>query len=45
MLVKWLSLCKIRYEPVSLDVNEVCFHEEEYISNTREKNQEKKKRY
>ena len=41
MLVKWLSLCKIRYEPVSLDVNEVCFHEEEYISNTREKNQEK----
>ena len=33
------------YEPVTLDVNEVCFKEEQDIPNTREKSRKKMKRY
>ena len=32
-----MALVGFRYELVSLDVNEVCFEEEQDISNTREK--------
>ena len=33
------------YEPVTLDVNEVCFNEEQDIPNTREKSRKKMKLY
>ena len=33
------------YEPVTLDVNKVCFKEEQDIPNTREKSRKKIKRY
>ena len=32
-----MALAWCQYEPVSLDVNEVCFEEEQDIPNTREK--------
>ena len=32
-----MALVGFQYEPVSLDVNEVCFEEEQDIPNTREK--------
>ena len=32
-----MALVRFQYEPVSLDVNEVCFNEEQDIPNTREK--------
>ena len=32
-----MVLLGFQYEPVSLDLNEVCFHEEQDTSNTREK--------
>ena len=32
-----MALVGFQYEPVSLDVNEVCFEEEQDIRNTREK--------
>ena len=32
-----MALVDIQYEPVSLDVNKVCFEEEQDIYNTREK--------
>ena len=32
-----MTLVGFQYEPVSLDVNYVCFEEEQYIPNTREK--------
>ena len=32
-----MTLVRFQYEPVSLDVNYVCFEEEQYIPNTREK--------
>ena len=32
-----MTLVGFQYEPVSLDVSEVCFEEEQDISNTREK--------
>ena len=32
-----MALVGFHYEPVSLDVNEVCFEEEQDIPNTREK--------
>ena len=39
-----MALVGFQYEPVSLDVNEVCFEEEQVIPNTREKSK-KSKRY
>ena len=32
-----MALVGFQYDPVSLDVNKVCFEEEQDISNTREK--------
>ena len=32
-----MALVRFQYEPVSLDVNEACFKEEQDILNTREK--------
>ena len=32
-----MALAVLRYEPVSLDVNEVCFEEGQHIPNAREK--------
>ena len=32
-----MALAGFRYEPVSLDVNQICFDEEQDIPNTREK--------
>ena len=32
-----MALAEFQYEPVSLDVNRVCFEEEQGIPNTREK--------
>ena len=32
-----MALAGFQYEPMSLDVNEVCFDEEQDIPNTREK--------
>ena len=32
-----MALVGFQYEPVSLDVNEVCFEEEQNITNTHEK--------
>ena len=32
-----MALVRLQYEPVSLDVNEVCFEKEHDIPNTREK--------
>ena len=40
-----MALVGFQYEPVSLDVNEVCFKEEQDISNTREKSKKTSKRY
>ena len=37
-----MALVGFQYEPVSLDINEVCFEEEQDITNTHE-NQEKVK--
>ena len=36
-----MTLVGFQYEPVSLEVNEVCLEEEQDIPNTREKIQEK----
>ena len=36
-----MSLAEFQYEPVSLDVNEVCFEEEQDIPNTREKSRKR----
>ena len=36
-----MALVGFQYEPVSLDVNEVCFKEEQDISNTREKSKKR----
>ena len=35
-----MALVGLQYEPVKLDVNEVCFDEEQDISNTCEKSKE-----
>ena len=40
-----MALVVFQYKPVSLDVHEVCFEEEQDIPNTREKIKEKSKRY
>ena len=40
-----MALVGFQYEPVCLDVNEVCFEEELEILNIREKFKEKSKRY
>ena len=32
-----MALVRFQYEPVSLEVNKVCFDQEQYIPNTREK--------
>ena len=37
-----MALVGFQYEPVSLDVNEVCFDEEQDISNTRENSRKTK---
>ena len=37
-----MALVGFQYEPVSLDVNEVCFEEEQDIPNTREKSRKVK---
>ena len=40
-----MVLAGFHYEPVSLDVNEVCLEEGQNIPNTREKIKKKSKRY
>ena len=40
-----MALVVFEYEPVSLDVNKVCFAEEHDIPNTHEKLKKKSKRY
>ena len=35
--ISTMALADFQYEPVSLDVNRVCFEEEQGIPNTREK--------
>ena len=36
-----MALVRFRYEPLSLDVNKVCFDEEQDIPNTREKSRKR----
>ena len=40
-----ISLVGFQYEPVSLDVNEACFEEEQDIPNTCEKSRKSQKHY